>query len=157
MNFDIATDKMYLVVDKNNEIVALEHELSTPEKYNSALLIPKLLEVFQKNNLQPSDIDVLAINSGPGSFTGIRAGAVIARTIGQFLDIPVIGLPSLEIYANACNTNKDKFVILDARRSKWYTALYSADNIEIKPPALETNTEVIEYINTLDVQIITES
>lgn len=147
---------MYLVVEKDGQVVACHHALSTPEKYNSAVLIPALLEIFQQHNLRPDEVDMIAVNNGPGSFTGIRAGAVMARTIGQFLDVPVVPVTSLEIYANACNINKDKFVILDARRNKWYTGYYASDNSVIEEPQLDTNMYVLEKLTGLNAQIITE-
>jgi tRNA threonylcarbamoyladenosine biosynthesis protein TsaB len=156
VSFDIATEKMYLVLEKDNKPLSIRHALSTPRKYNSAMLIPAMVEEFRNNNINPSEIDFIAINSGPGSFTGIRAGGVIARTLGQFLDIPVVGVSSLEIYANACNSDKPKLVILDARRSKWYTGEYGPDNQEIHAPALKLNKDVFEYIQDKDFQIITE-
>ena len=147
---------MFLVVEKDGKNIATHHEYSTPEKYNSALLIPSILKIFQNNDLKPSDIDVIAINSGPGSFTGIRAGAVVARTLGQFLDVPVIAIPSLEIYANAYDSDKDKYVILDAKRSKWYTGVYSSNNLVIQEPLLKKNTDVLDEIKNAEYQIITE-
>lgn len=156
VSFDIATEKMFLVVEKDGKNIATHHEYSTPEKYNSALLIPSILKIFHNSHIKPSDVDIVAINSGPGSFTGIRAGAVIARTLGQFLDIPVVAVPSLEIYANALNSLKDKYVILDAKRSKWYTGIYSSDNTVIQEPTLKNNADVIEEIENTDYQIITE-
>lgn len=147
---------MYLTVEKDNELVATRQEYSTPQKYNSAILIPVMLEVFKNHNLRPAQIDLIAINMGPGSFTGIRAGAVIARTLGQFLEVPVVGVPSLEIYSNACCSNKDKFIILDAKRSKWYTAHYTFDNKQLDEPRLQLNSDVLDFIEKSNVQIVTE-
>jgi tRNA threonylcarbamoyl adenosine modification protein YeaZ len=156
VSFDIATEKMFLVIEKDDCTLAIHHEYSTAEKYNSAMLIPAIIEQFQKNNITPEDITLVAINAGPGSFTGIRAGAVVARTLGQFLNVPVIGVPSLEIYAKALQSEKEKYVILDARRSKWYTARYSSENDIIEEPSLQINTEVMEFIAAHNIQIITE-
>ena len=147
---------MYLVVEKDDKVLAIHHEYSTPKKYNSAVLIPSMLKIFQENNLDPKDVNLIAVNSGPGSFTGIRAGGVVARTLGQFLNAHVVGIQSLEIYANAYQTNKDKYIILDARRSKWYIAHYSSDNKCITEPSLEHDTVVLDFIKDKDLQIITE-
>lgn len=153
---DIATEKMFLTIEKDGELLELRHALSTPEKYNSAVVIPELVESVKKHHLTPDDIDCLAINIGPGSFTGIRACAVMARTIGQFLNIPVVGIPSLEIYANAVESEKDKLVILDARRNKWYTGQYLSNNEVMVEPELKLNTNVLEIVNQNTLTIITE-
>ena len=156
ISFDIATEKMFLLVENDDQILAICQEYSTPQKYNSALVIPELLKIFEKNNLTPKDINLIALNIGPGSFTGIRAGAVMARILGQFLNVPVVGIPSLEIYANACQSEKSKLIILDAKRSKWYTGIYNKDNQVIQEPLLFVKTDVIDLIKSNDYLIITE-
>lgn len=156
LSFDIATDKMYLHIEKDGETIANKHYMSTKEKYNSAVLIPYIRDVLVENKLTPKDIDLIAINNGPGSFTGIRAGAVTARTLGQFVNAPVVGLPSLEIYANAVNKHGEKVVILDARRSKWYFAHYDQNNIALTEPVLLHKDEILERLKTLNALVITE-
>lgn len=156
VSFDIATEKMYLVLENDCEIIKIHHNYTTPERYNSAVLITDMIKVLEENDFKPEEIGAIAINKGPGSFTGIRAAAVVARTMGQFLKVPVIGVSSLEIYANACKTDKEKFLILDAKRAKWYIGHYGSDNIEITGPELKLSSEVIEFIKDKDYQIITE-
>lgn len=147
---------MYLALEKDGEVLETHQDFSTPDKYNSALLIPELVKIFNKHTLTPDQLDFITLNVGPGSFTGIRAAAVMARTIGQFLDIPVIGIPSLEIYANAVQSDKNKYVILDARRSYCYLGIYSPDNQVIQEPELIPANEVIPSIDKQNAFIITE-
>lgn len=69
---------------KNNlssESVILKSEAALP-------LIDKLLK---DNNLKIEEIDQVKVNTGPGSYTGLRVGAAIANTLGSFLKIPING------------------------------------------------------------------
>lgn len=54
---------------------------------------------MSKNSVKPQDLDLIAVNIGPGSFTGIRACTTVARVMAQQLDIKAIGISSLE---NSC-------------------------------------------------------
>lgn len=63
---------------------------------NSKFLLPKIDEAFQLAKLKPSDVDLVVSGIGPGSYTGIRVGAVAAKTVAFALRIPLVGVCSLE-------------------------------------------------------------
>ena len=63
-------------------------------------------------------MDCIAIDIGPGSFTGIRACTTVARMLAQQLDIKAIGVSSLEILSRILGDND--LVALDARKNKAY-------------------------------------
>lgn len=49
------------------------------------------------NDVKPQDVNLIAVNIGPGSFTGIRACVTVARVMAQQLDCKAVGVSSLEI------------------------------------------------------------
>lgn len=116
--FDTCLDKMYVVLKKDGEILASEVVENSGEKYHSAFLISTLQEILSKNNIMPADIDLIAINIGPGSFTGIRACTTVARVLAQQLNCKTIGVSSLEILSKLAE--KNPLVALDARKNKAY-------------------------------------
>ena len=95
--FDTCLDKMYVVLKQDDQILASEVVENSGTKYHSAFLISTLQEILSKNNIMPADIDLIAINIGPGSFTGIRACTTVARVLAQQLNCKTIGVSSLEI------------------------------------------------------------
>ena len=60
--------------------------------------LPLAEELLSANDVPLSDVTHIAVSRGPGSFTGIRIGMTIARTLGQTLGIPVIPVPTLESF-----------------------------------------------------------
>lgn len=62
-------------------------------------LMPILNDLFRKAKWKPRDLDAIAVDVGPGRFTGLRIGVAAARTLGQTLEKPVIEVSSLETLA----------------------------------------------------------
>lgn len=116
--FDTCLDKMYVVLRTEKKILTSEVVENTESKYHSAFLISTIKNILRKNNLKPEDLDLIGINIGPGSFTGIRACTTVARVMAQQLGIKAIGVSSLEILSKLGGENP--LVALDARKNKAY-------------------------------------
>ena len=115
--FDTCLDKTYVTLTDgkifNNKII-----LSNDSNYHSAYLISTIKEILIENDLKPRDLDFIAIDIGPGSFTGIRACTTVARMLAQQLNLKAIGVSSLEILSRI--HGKNDIVALDARKNKAY-------------------------------------
>lgn len=116
--FDTCLDKMYVVLKQDNRILASKIVLNQDNKYHSAFLISTIQEVLSTNKIKPQDINLIAVNIGPGSFTGIRACVTVARVMAQQLDCKAVGISSLEILSKI--STKNPLVALDARKNSAY-------------------------------------
>lgn len=116
--FDTCLDKMYAVLKKDGEILASKVVENTGNKYHSAFLISTLQEIMYSNDVKPQDVNLIAVNIGPGSFTGIRACVTVARVMAQQLDCKAVGVSSLEILSRLAD--KNPLVALDARKDSAY-------------------------------------
>ncbi len=116
--FDTCLDKMYVVLKKDGELLASEIIENQGGKYHSAFLISTIQKVLSENKIKPEDIDLIGVNIGPGSFTGIRACTTVARVMAQQLGCKVKGVSSLEILAQCAGENP--LVALDARKNAAY-------------------------------------
>lgn len=98
---------------------------------HSHTLMPMIDEICKMVNLDLATIDAIGVTSGPGSFTGLRISAGTAKGMALGLDIPIVGIPTLDAIAN--NILYTDYVIcpiMDARRNHLYTALYKwEDNL----------------------------
>lgn len=71
---------------------------------HSETLMPIIKQILDNLNLSLKDIDLIVCDKGPGSFTGIRIGIATAKAFSDSLDIPSIGISSLEALCyNATN------------------------------------------------------
>ena len=121
--FDTCLDKTYITLAEDNKILRSETIVSDGQNYHSAYLISTIVKVLKELNLTPKDIDMIATDIGPGSFTGIRACTTVARVLAQQLDIKAVGISSLEILSKILGGND--LVALDARKNKAY--IYDGD------------------------------
>ena len=115
--FDTCLDKTYVTYTDGfkfeNKVI-----VSNDKNYHSAYLISTIVEMLKNEGLEPKNLDCVAIDIGPGSFTGIRACTTVARMLAQQLDIKAVGVSSLEILSRALGD--EDLVALDARKNKAY-------------------------------------
>lgn len=105
-----------------------------------SLLIPTIDRLLSEKQLSKFDIGAIAVGVGPGGFTGIRVAITTARTLAQALNLPLIGLNSLEVACfdlleqaaglTAEELSQQRFgVIKAASRSHCYLAVYRPEPI----------------------------
>ena len=83
-------------------------------------------EVFEKAGLSFGDLDAVAVSQGPGSYTGLRIGVSTAKGIAYALEIPLIGINTLQAMAASQQVAPGDYVVtvLDARRKEVYTQTF---------------------------------
>jgi tRNA threonylcarbamoyl adenosine modification protein YeaZ len=95
------------------------------------------------------DITAVAAGTGPGPYTGLRAGLVTARVLGSALGVPVYGVCTLDVIAadvagTGAARGQDFLVATDARRREVYWARYDADGHRLDGPAVGYPADVAE-------------
>jgi tRNA threonylcarbamoyladenosine biosynthesis protein TsaB len=133
----------YLTIDTTTKVTALglgedgqliaEGFLHTT-KTHSERLIPMLDQLLGAAAWKLQDLDFVGVVRGPGSFTGIRIGIASAQGLTEVLQLPLIGVLSLDTLAWAGYGRSEAIVpILDARKNEWYTAGYFWDEVSLSP------------------------
>ena len=99
---------------------------------HSVTLLPQIRDVLLKSGLSVNDIDVFAVSSGPGSFTGLRIGAATVKGLAAN-GAGTLGVSTLEAMAY-CHKDFDGVIcaLMDARCSQVYNALFSFEEGKIK-------------------------
>jgi tRNA threonylcarbamoyladenosine biosynthesis protein TsaB len=81
--------------------------------------------LLARHGLRPADLEAVAVDRGPGSFTGVRVGVATAKGLALALSIPVVGVTSLEALALACGPASAPVLTLrDARAGEAYFAIW---------------------------------
>ena len=95
------------------------------ERGQASLLIPIIDEVLKEAELSIKDVDLLACSKGPGSFTGLRIGLTMAKSLKLALNIPLIGISNLEIMAHHYqNEYEPLLVVLETKRQLFYAQYF---------------------------------
>jgi len=92
-------------------------------KTHSETIMPMVNQLFEVSGVKLNSIDRIACTCGPGSFTGLRIGASIAKGLAFATSKPLIAVPTLD--AMAYNIECEFVVpMMDARRGQVYSAIY---------------------------------
>ena len=94
---------------------------------HSKTVLPMVDSLLSGLGMTPQEIDRIAVSHGPGSFTGLRIGVAAAKGLALALDIPCVGVSTLE--AAAMNA-QDGFicVVMDARAGQVYNACFTMEH-----------------------------
>ena len=95
-------------------------------KTHSETIIPLIQKLFSQSKMSLSDINLIACDVGPGSFTGIRIGIATAKSIAETIKTPLVDVSSLEALAyNVQDLNcKTICSIIDARNNQVYCGIF---------------------------------
>ena len=66
---------------------------------HSAELTPTMVRMLDQQGVEAKDISAVAVATGPGSFTGLRIGLAVAKGLAEACNIPILGVPTLDILA----------------------------------------------------------
>lgn len=97
---------------------------------HSESLMLTIEQIFRETNLNLNYIDLLVVDKGPGSFTGIRIGTATIMAFADSLGIPSVGVSSLEALAYNIETDGIICSLIDAKNSNCYFGLYELENGE---------------------------
>lgn len=143
LNIDTSAAKAAVTIAANG--VVLQEAVNADQKDHAAFLHPAIQSILKRAGGSLSDLAAIAVNYGPGSYTGIRVGMSSAKGLCYALNKPLIVLNALEILAKDVIDNQQQPVsftppvwycpMIDARRMEVYTAIYDHELNVILPPA----------------------
>lgn len=119
-------------------------------KNHSVRAMPAVDSLMKDCEIKPETLDRIVVGRGPGSFTGVRIGVTLAKTLAWSLNVPLVGVSSLELLA--ANGRYFKGVIspiMDARRGQVYTGLYTWNETGVKMEVEDVNIALKDWLGML--------
>jgi len=137
VGFDTATEAVSVALHDGERVVSEAFALDA--RRHSELLTPMIAKVMADAGAARGDLTGVAVGVGPGPYTGLRVGVVTARVLGAVLGLPVYGVCSLDVIAEAVSAPAgpaEFLVATDARRREVYWARYDASGRRLEGPAV---------------------
>ena len=133
LSIETSTSICSVALHERGALLALA-EIKEPGAHAEKLLL-LVDEVFEKAGLSFADLDAVAVSQGPGSYTGLRIGVSTAKGIAYALEIPLIGINTLQAMAASQSVAPGDYVVavLDARRKEVYTQTFGDSLQELSP------------------------
>lgn len=117
---------------------------------HSETLMPMVKQALDMYGAKPSDLNLIAVSAGPGSFTGVRIGVATVKGLafGLGKEMPCAAVSTLEALAeNLAQQSGIVCPVMDARRSQFYNALFK-DNQRLCKDRLITAEELKKLLET---------
>ena len=125
-----------------------------PKQRTAQSLAPAIKNSLQLLDWSPKSLDLIALSSGPGSFTGLRIGVTTAKMLAYATNAEILGLDSLEVIALQSPSDSSHVVaIMDAQRQQLYAASFqrSANN-KIDRLSKTTIADQVSFLDSLASQ-----
>ena len=136
-------DELITIGLKNNDKLYIKTKES--EFSHSVFTMPMIKEIFDENNLDIHNLKEIIVVNGPGSFTGIRIGLTIAKTLAYSLNINIKTISSLTAYLVSYEINEEKMCIIEDNKG-YYVSVFDKNNNSVID---ECYTEEIFYNYTV--------
>lgn len=138
---------------QDQSLVFKHHAQSDSHRYHSAILPPLIQNALAEQNANANDLEKIIVNIGPGSFTGIRTGVSMARTMAQFTTAKTYGINTFDIWLTGLHQIHPEInqllLLMDAFRSRAYSVSgnFKGDSLNITHKASITPLADIEALS----------
>lgn len=145
LGIDTTEKNINIALTENNKIIG-EIEQQNPKNEDIINLIDLLFKNTNKTNKELKGVGVI---TGPGGYTGTRAGVSVAKTLSQFLDIPIVGFNKLEAVILSYKSDINILPMIDIKRNETYSCIANHNENTINyslPPQIITLENIIEQL-----------
>lgn len=126
---DTALDAVSVCLVDGEDVLANAEAKS--DRRHGEMLTPMIQSVLRESGCTVHDIGNIAVDVGPGLFTGMRVGIATAKAMAEVLEANLVGVSSLEVVAHQASTEFDVIAaVIDARRGEVFWSLHRADDRE---------------------------
>lgn len=149
---DTSNQTLGVAILRDRELVG--EIITNIAKNHSVRLMPAIEYLMENVNLSVNQLDKIVVAKGPGSYTGVRIGLTTAKTLAWSLNIPIVGVSSLEVLAYRATNFSNSLIcpFFDARRGLVYTGLYQSREGNIDLVEMDQNTLFTEWLDRLSTR-----
>ncbi len=123
LGIETATERVSVAIGGHEGVIGL-FEI-TKGRRHAETLVPAIDFMCDRAGITLDEIGVVAVDVGPGLFTGLRVGLASGKAIAHALRVPMIGISSLDLLAFPCrHTERVVVPVIDARRGEVFYAMY---------------------------------
>ncbi len=123
LGIDTATPQVGCAIGGHEGVLA--SFLSAKGRRHGETLVPAIDFIARQTRIELSEISAIAVDIGPGLFTGLRVGIATAKALAMALRVPMVGVPSLDLVAFPVRwTNRLIVPVIDARRGEVFYGFY---------------------------------
>ncbi|MBW8825446.1 MAG: tRNA (adenosine(37)-N6)-threonylcarbamoyltransferase complex dimerization subunit type 1 TsaB [Acidobacteria bacterium] len=123
LGIDTATPQVGCAIGGHEGVLASFH--AARGRRHAETLVPAIQFICQQTHIELSEIGAIAVDVGPGMFTGLRVGVATAKAMASSLRIPMVGVPSLDLLAFPARWTDRRIVsVVDARRGEVFYCFY---------------------------------
>ncbi len=152
LSLDTSTKFLCIVLAQGARVLKYYNRLQ--ERGHSRLLISTIENILRKSKLKLTDIGCLAVDNGPGSFTGIRIGLAASKGLAMALKIPLVSFSSLDVLAfNLKNKGGLVCPIIDAKRGQVYGARYEFTKAGFKRKGNYFLGDIFKFLKKLNGRV----
>lgn len=112
------TNKLTIGLLTNGKVISLKEINSI--KSHSIYLIPTIKDILAENKLDIKEIKEIIVINGPGSFTGVRLGIIVAKTMAYTLNIPIKTITSIDALAISNDDLKEKIITIKDTKGLYF-------------------------------------
>ena len=123
LGIETATEQVSVAIGGHEGVLGL-FEVCRGRRH-AETLIPAIQFVCKQADVELSEISVIAVDVGPGLFTGMRVGLATGKALAQALRVPMIGMSSLDLLAFPLRHSvRTVAAVIDARKGELFYAFY---------------------------------
>jgi len=138
--------------------VVLSAQSQEMARGQAEILMPMIQEVLRAAHVLPDDLDAIGVTRGPGAFTGLRIALASARGLALSLDIPCVGVTTLEVLALAVpedeRKNRSILACVESKRADIYVQLFDATVQPLSEPQALGGAALVDFAQDLGTLVL---
>lgn len=140
LGIDTSDKYLFVALCQDDKVLSLTQYEAWQRQ--SEYLVEEIQKAFEASSVKKSDLQAVVSSVGPGSYTGVRIGLTVAKTMAFAMKLPLFLVSSLEMlqaYPSPC------ICCSNARSKRSYFAVYR-DGKAVIPDCIKTNEEVLQFV-----------